>query len=204
MPRPDMRAERIPQIIQAAMVVFARNGFVQTRMEDIAREAGLSKATIYLYFAGKDDVIVAILQTMFEHGFAALNTLLAAESSVSTSLSIWTRQRMQEIRENAGFLSIGFEFYAAAARQVATRQVLQRYYHQYRTGIAALIQKGIEQGEFNTTEPQQMAIAIISIYEGLIVLWMLDSTTIDLVSVAEQAVQALLAGIAKPRDAGVE
>ena len=198
MPRPDMRAERIPQIIQAAMIVFARNGFVQTRMQDIAQEAGLSKATLYLYFASKEDLIVAILQAFFEHGFTELAALLSSDSSVSTSLIVWTRQRMQEMRENAAFLSIGFEFYAVAARQKATRQVLQRYYHHYCTSIAALLQKGIEQGEFHSMDAQELAIAIVSIYEGLTVLWMLDPVGFDLVGVAERTVQALLASIAEP------
>lgn len=197
MPRPDMRAERIPQIIQAAMVVFARNGFAQTRMEDIAHEAGLSKATLYLYFASKEDVIVAILQTFFEQGFTDLIALHTSADPVSKSLISWTRQRMQEVQENAAFLSIGFEFHAIASRNAATRQVLQSYYHQYQTSIAALINKGIELGEFQTTDAQEMAMAIISIYEGLTVLWMLDAATIDLVGVAERTVQLLLKSIAK-------
>lgn len=197
MPRPDRRAERIPQIIQAAMVVFARNGFAQTRMEDIAHEAGLSKATLYLYFASKEDVIVAILQTFFEQGFTNLIALHTSADPVSKSLISWTRQRMQEVQENAAFLSIGFEFHAIASRKAATRQVLQRYYHQYQTHIVALIHKGIERGEFQTTDAQEMAIAIMSIYEGLTVLWMLDAATIDLVGVAERTVQLLLGSIAK-------
>ena len=197
MPRPDMRAERIPQIIQAAMTVFARNGFAQTRMEDIAQEAGLSKATLYLYFASKEDLIVAILQAFFEEGFTELSALLASDRSVSNSLMVWTRQRMQEIRENAAFLSIGFEFYAVAARQQATRQVLHGYYHQYRTSIAALLQKGIEQGELYAIDVHEMAIGIVSIYEGVTVLWMLDSGEFDLVGITERTVQALLGSIAK-------
>lgn len=199
MPRPDMRAARIPQIIQAAMIVFARNGFAQTRMEDIAHQAGLSKATLYLYFTSKDEVIAALLQTVVEQGLSDLNAVLASERPVSPSLIIWTRQRMQEMRENAAFLSIGLEFHAVAARQTATRQVLQRYYHQYRTSLAALMQKGIAQGEFQATDAQTMAIALIGIYEGLTVLWMLDPGAFDLVGVAEQSVQALLSAIAKAR-----
>lgn len=197
MPRPDRRAERIPQIIQAATVVFARNGFVQTRMEDIAHEAGLSKATLYLYFASKEDVIVALLQTFFEQGFTDLSALHLSADPVSTSLISWTRQKMQEVQDNAAFLSIGFEFHAIASRQAATRQVLQRYYHQYQISIAALIHKGIERDEFQAIDAQEMAIAIMSIYEGLTVLWMLNAATIDLVGVAERTVQALLGSIAK-------
>lgn len=195
MPRPDMRAERIPQIIQAAMNVFARNGFAQTRMEDIAQEAGLSKATLYLYCASKEDLIATILQAFFEEGFTKLSALLASDGSASNSLMVWTRQRMQEMQENAAFLSIGFEFYAVAARQKATRQMLQRHYHQHCASIAALLQKGIEQGELQAIDVQEMAIAIVSIYEGVTVLWMLDSGGFDLVGVAERAVQALLGAI---------
>ena len=197
MPRPDMRAERIPQIIQAATIVFARKGFAQTRMEDIAQAAGLSKATLYLYFASKEDVIDAILQTFFEHGFTELTALALSNRSVAKSLITWTRQRMQEMQEHAAFLSIGFEFHAVAARHEATRQVLQRYYHQYAASIAALIQSGIEQGEFHTTDAQEMAIVIISVYEGLTVLWMLDSVIFDLVGLAERTVQTLLRSITK-------
>jgi AcrR family transcriptional regulator len=192
-----MRAERIPQIIQAAMVVFARDGFAQTRMEDIAQAAGLSKATLYLYFADKDDIIFAILQSFIERGFTELSTLVESESLVSASLLAWTRQRMQEMQENPAFIGIGFEFHAIAARQEATRHALQRYYHQYQNGIAALIQKGIARGELQAADPQELALAILGIYEGLLVLWTLDPATIDLVRVAERTVQALLRGFAQ-------
>jgi AcrR family transcriptional regulator len=192
-----MRAERIPQIIQAAMVVFARNGFAQTRMEDIAQEAGLSKATLYLYFVSKEEVITAILQTFFDQGFAELTTLRETDSLVSNKLVDWTRRRMREMQQQAVFLSIGFEFHAVAARHEATRQVVQRYYHQYRTSLAALIQQGIDRGELHGADAHELAIAILSVYEGLTVLWMLDPAAIDLVGVAERTVQALLRGGAK-------
>ena len=42
-PRPDVSEERRNQILEAAMAVFARQGFEQARMDDIAQEVGLSK-----------------------------------------------------------------------------------------------------------------------------------------------------------------
>jgi TetR/AcrR family fatty acid metabolism transcriptional regulator len=197
MPRPDKRAERIPQIIQATMRVFARKGFAETRMEDIGHEAGLSKATLYLYFASKEDVIMAILQSFFEQGVTDLAALRASDGPVSQRLIGWTRQRLQELQGQAAFLSIGFEFHAIAARQVATRQVMQEYYHQYQINIEALLQTGIERGEFQVTDVHEMAIAIMSVYEGLTVLWMLDAATIDLVEIAARTVQILLGSITK-------
>lgn len=52
---------RIDQIADAAMRLFARYGYKRSSMDDIAREAGLSKATLYLHFKGKDDVFRAML-----------------------------------------------------------------------------------------------------------------------------------------------
>lgn len=53
---------RIDQIADAALRRFARYGFKRSSMDDIAREAGLAKATLYLHFKGKDDVFRAMIQ----------------------------------------------------------------------------------------------------------------------------------------------
>src|SRR5256885_8350500 len=44
------------QIIEAAIRVFARSGYYNSRVSDIAREAGIASGTIYLYFKTKDDI----------------------------------------------------------------------------------------------------------------------------------------------------
>ena len=55
------------QIIDAAVRVFARNGYYNSRVSDIAREAGIASGTIYLYFRTKDEILV----TMFREKMAA-------------------------------------------------------------------------------------------------------------------------------------
>src|SRR3989442_434675 len=55
------------QIIDAAVRVFARNGFYNSRVSDIAREAGIASGTIYLYFKTKDEILV----TLFREKMAA-------------------------------------------------------------------------------------------------------------------------------------
>ncbi|MCV9940214.1 TetR/AcrR family transcriptional regulator [Boseaceae bacterium BT-24-1] len=52
---------RIEQIAEAALRLFARYGYKRTSMDDIAREAGVARATLYLHFKGKDDVFRAML-----------------------------------------------------------------------------------------------------------------------------------------------
>jgi AcrR family transcriptional regulator len=57
--RPQKRPE---EILDAAMRVFSRRGLHKTNLEEVAREAGISKGTIYLYFKSKEDLFIAAAQ----------------------------------------------------------------------------------------------------------------------------------------------
>lgn len=56
------KLERPSEILDAAIAVFAEKGFAAARMDDIARRAGVTKGTIYLYFASKEDVFKALVR----------------------------------------------------------------------------------------------------------------------------------------------
>jgi len=56
------KAARPHEILEAAMGVFAQRGFARTRMEDIARHAGVTKGTIYLYFDNKEAVFESLVR----------------------------------------------------------------------------------------------------------------------------------------------
>jgi len=62
MPRvkPEYKAERRAQIIDAARTCFARDGFHRTTLQDVFAEAGLSAGAVYNYFQSKDELILAI------------------------------------------------------------------------------------------------------------------------------------------------
>ena len=68
------------QIIEAAVRVFARNGYYNSRVSDIAREAGVASGTIYLYFKTKE----AILVTLFREKMAAWVAQVRAEIAGET------------------------------------------------------------------------------------------------------------------------
>jgi AcrR family transcriptional regulator len=55
------RDERRAQLIRAAAAAFARQGFAATSLEDVAREAGVTRAIIYRHFASKTDLFQAVL-----------------------------------------------------------------------------------------------------------------------------------------------
>lgn len=61
------KAARPQEILEAAMGVFAEKGFARTRMDDIARKAGVTKGTIYLYFANKEAVFEELVRDSIGH-----------------------------------------------------------------------------------------------------------------------------------------
>lgn len=54
--------ERPDAILDGALLEFKNSGFTKARIEDIAKHAGLSKGTVYLYFKSKEDMLVALIK----------------------------------------------------------------------------------------------------------------------------------------------
>src|ERR1700689_2931357 len=72
------RETRRQQILQAALTCFSRDGLHATTTADIVRESGVSQGTLYLYFATKDDIVVALADDRHQ-GEAFLNALAQRE-----------------------------------------------------------------------------------------------------------------------------
>ncbi len=170
-------------------------------MDDIAQEVGLSKGALYLYFKSKDAIISAILQFFFSRTMKKLQGFLESEEppSVRVQLLRLNQYYIDEMKWMVSMQPISFQFYAVAARQKAVRQFLKRYFKDYREVLTALIQRGIDRGEFRTMQAEDVAIAIAALYEGLALLWMVDPDATTWEQTGERSLLLLLDGLAVPR-----
>src|SRR5204862_2999914 len=82
MPDPD----KPQQIIDAAVRVFARNGYYNSRVSDIAREAGIASGTIYLYFKTKDEILVTLFRDKMAAWVEQVRREVAGEPDAVTRL----------------------------------------------------------------------------------------------------------------------
>lgn len=87
----DDATNRIEQVADAALRLFARYGYKRTSMDDIAKEAGLAKATLYLHFKGKDDVFRAMLHLLGRRVEARCREVLVMEAPFPERLSALLR-----------------------------------------------------------------------------------------------------------------
>lgn len=196
-PRPDVSEERKNQILEAAIAVFARLGFQQTRMEDIAGQAGLSKGALYLYYKSKDAIIGALLKYFFNQELKHLQDFVVTErpEPVTEQIMLLTRKMVEAMEWMGRLMPIAFEFYALAGRDKDVRQFLNEYYLTYRGDLARLIERGIARGEFRPVDANALAITLTALFEGIALLYFIDPHGLQWDVQIETSVQTLLAGI---------
>lgn len=196
-PRPDVSEERRAQILEAAMTVFAQQGFDQARMDDIAQEVGLSKGALYLYFKSKDAIISAILQIFFSRAMKKLEGFLenGGQASIREQFLLLNSYYIAEMKWMARLVPLSYEFYAVAARQKVVRQFFKRYFKDYREILTTFVQRGIDSGEFRPVKAENVAVTIAALYEGLALLWMVDPDGMPWEQTSEASLQLLLEGL---------
>jgi len=179
-PRADVSEKRKNQILDAAMEAFSKVGFHKARMSDIADSSGLSKGSLYWYFESKNDLIVNLLARVFEPEIKDLRSLLSDPRPVRKRLLIYAERAADDMVKMLKWGPLVYDFIALAFRQDSIKRSIQGYYQQNMELLEVLIQQGLDRGELKADSVQEAAIAIGSILEGTVVLWVYDPDQINI------------------------
>lgn len=144
LPVDDARA-RVDQIAEAALRLFARYGYKRSSMDDIAKEAGLAKATLYLHFKGKDDVFRAMLDLLGRRVEARCREVVATKGPFPERLAA-----LLQAHHGQAYASFGTGEHLvelkAVMNAIATRE-LQAFEQIFAKLAAQLLQEAESQGE---------------------------------------------------------
>jgi len=158
-------------ILEAAAGVFAEQGFLGTRVADIAVAAGVGKGTVYEYFASKEELLFAVHERINDEVSEVIATALEAGGSA--------RQRLERLLELSATLvekmvdqqGVAMEFWAACrgtAFQERLRETTVATYRTYREIIADIVREGQVNGEIRAdVDPDTVGTFIISAHDGL-------------------------------------
>ncbi len=98
---PDRRAEqKYLRILEAALEVFARKGFHEAKVAEIARAAGVADGTIYIYFKNKDDLLISLFEVKLEAINSGLRQELARIPGVAERFQHFIRYHLRSAKEN--------------------------------------------------------------------------------------------------------
>ena len=160
-PRPPRwrrrKAARPDEIMMAALDVFANRGFALTKLEDVARKAGVTKGTIYLYFHNKEALFKALVRETIVPVIAKGETIAQAHTGSARELFVQLiREYWRLVGETA--LSGIPRLMIAEARNFP--ELARFYYEEVVTRghrlMAGVLERGIKAGEFR---PVNVAVA---------------------------------------------
>ena len=194
-PKQDVSEKRKSQILDAAMETFTEKGFHKTRMSDIAESSGLSKGSLYWYFDSKDAIILKLIDRVFEFEIKDLTALLTDDRSAEERLYIYAERGGQDIIKMLKWMPLVYDFLALAFRRDTIKNAIQRHYNKNLDLLVALIQQGIDAGEFKPNSALEAAYAIGAIIEGTVMLWLYDPDRIDIQAHIKSSVELLLQGL---------
>lgn len=192
MSRPDVSDERKPQIVQAALKVFNRKGLAAARMEEIAAEAAMSVGGVYWYFKGKDEVVLALMDSLIDDDVAALTAMLHAPGTVQARLVAYITQSATEAMH---YLPLTYDLYTQATRNAKIRKHIRAYFTHYRDALTRLIEQGIARGELRAVSAPALATTLAALYEGTLELALLDPASVNVPVVLIESLTFLFEGI---------
>jgi len=145
--RESRSAERREAILSAALEEFSVNGYAATRLDDVARRAGIAKGTIYLYFRDKETLFQQLLRSMFAPLVAALENVPSGDMPVRATIEHMVGMFIREVigtrRKDVIRLVIAEGPRFPKLAEFHYREVLSRVM----AAMGALLARGIESGE---------------------------------------------------------
>jgi AcrR family transcriptional regulator len=157
-------------IIEAAIKVFARDGFEKGKIADIAKEAGIGKGTVYEYFRSKNDIFKVIEESVFSDFSIVFEELNSSTLSPTKKLSNLLGQGIDMFMEMGDVLLIIMELWAQAGRghvHGSDSSLFVEYYDYFRKGVESILSDGILSGEFRDMNKEGVATLLLAFMDGL-------------------------------------
>ncbi|MFE1175705.1 TetR family transcriptional regulator C-terminal domain-containing protein [Streptomyces sp. NPDC058773] len=155
------------QIVRETVRLIAEHGFHGVRVADIAAACGTSPATVHYHFPGRDELLEAAVRWCMdeatEHRAAGPAAAPDARAALLHLIALRTPRTAQQRRQ----WLVRLDLWARAARSTAVRRLHEHYYRQWRTTVAEVVRRGVEQGVFRTVDPEFTALRLTALIDGL-------------------------------------
>jgi len=193
-PEVDATAGKRERILRAAVEVFARTGYFSSRVSSIAQQAGVADGTIYLYFEGKEDLLITIFRETMTAFLARLKEALDGCNDPVEALRRIVRLHLAASGEDRAL---------AVVFQVELRHTLKfmaLFSHQelgeYLSTLRSIVERGQQTGAFRSEiHAQTAAKAIFGMLDEMATSWVLSDKVYRLEDGAEPLSEFILLGL---------
>jgi TetR/AcrR family fatty acid metabolism transcriptional regulator len=190
--------EKPQQIVEAAVRVFARKGYFNSRVSDVAREAGIAAGTIYLYFRTKEDILITLFREKMAAFVSSLRAAIADEPDAVAKVRRLVQLHFRMLEANPDLAEVvqvelrqGQKFFRGASSQEIAG---------YFALIASVLEEGVGQGHFKSELPVKIATKMLfGAMDQMATSWVLGKRGYRLVDTAPAVADLFLQGVAARR-----
>ncbi len=182
------------RILNAAIHVFAENGFFHSKVSDVAKAAGVADGTIYLYFKNKDDLLISLFENRMALALSSLEEAVAAAEGPEGKLRALIRRQFELVAETPE---------VAEVLTVELRQS-SKFMKEYSPAafadllklIAGIVREGLADGSFSTNIPVTHAARMLfGLLDEVTLNWLLSKDKFDITEATDWVVAFILGGL---------
>ncbi len=192
------KSEKYEQILEAAIRVFARQGYYNSTISQVAREAGVGDGTIYLYFKNKDDILDNFFSYKTTQIFSQFQDEVARCANALDKLERLVACHLQEFEQNRD-LAVVYEVETRMRRHLSDEK-LKEMSRMYFDLVAHIVNQGQNEGTIRQNIPIHLVKQyLIGAVDEVITTWLYSSREYQLASMAEPLVDLFINGIGTAR-----
>jgi TetR/AcrR family fatty acid metabolism transcriptional regulator len=182
------------QIIDAAVITIAENGYHQTQVSKIAKQAGVADGTIYLYFKNKEDILISLFQEKMANFIEKIKEIIAGKQTAAEKIFMIIENHFRILSQNPK-MAVVTQLELRQSNQ-ELRQRINNVLKEYLDFMEQILREGVESGEFppdlNTRIARQMLFGTI---DEIATTWVMNKQKYDLVALAPTVAKLLLKGL---------
>jgi len=183
------------KITDAAIKLFSNHGYNKASVDDICKEAGISKGAFYHHFESKQALFLALLDGWLQ---TIDNAIEASKDKTVPEAFIQMTEAFPYIFETAGEgLPMFLEFWLQASRDKKIWEASIAPYRRYHRYFTSLIKKGVYEGSFVEVDPELASRMIVSTAMGLLLQSLLDPKGAKWEKVARESTTMLVNSLLK-------
>ncbi len=182
------------RILEAAVKVFAEQGFFQSTVSQIAREAGVADGTIYLYFKNKDDILVQFFSFKARQAFTRFREEVDRADSAVDKLRNLIRRHLEEFQNDRNMAMV----YRVETHQNSRliEEQIKEMSKMYLDIISEIVEQGQEEGAIRKDLYLGLVKRfILGAVDEVINTWLHAGSNYNLVTMAEPLVDLFMRGI---------
>lgn len=186
----DLRRQ---MIIDSAVRIFHKKGYRTATLDDVAEDLGVTKPTLYRYFASKENLLSEIYIRALETFFGYVYEIPSMDLSPTEKLRLFIRRHLKTVViENLAMFSVFFSEEGQLPEEDFQR--IRQEKRKFTKVVEQIIEEGISRGVFRRLNPKLQAYAIIGMCNWLYRWYKPDSSAFSPDEIADQFIALLEQG----------